>query len=93
VQPAELAEEVTAVGEDLYNNRSTERDVFILAAALTYGDSGAPVVTTSGKVIGIAFAIAPDRPTTAYALSTSELRPLLKGPHSQPVSTEACVDG
>ena len=45
------------------------------------------MVTTSGKVVGIAFAIAPDRPTTAYALSTSELRPLLSGPHSQ-----ACVD-
>jgi hypothetical protein len=51
------------------------------------------VVNTSGKVVGIAFAIAPDRSTTAYALSTSELRPLLKGPHSQPVSTEACVNG
>jgi S1-C subfamily serine protease len=93
VQPAELAEEVTAVGEDLYNNRSTERDVFILAADLTYGDSGAPVVNTAGKVIGIAFAIAPDRPTTAYALSSSELRPLLSEPHSQAVSTEGCVEG
>jgi len=93
VQPAQLAEEVTAVGEDLYNNRSTQRDVFILAANLTYGDSGAPVVTSGGKVVGIAFAIAPDRPTTAYALSTSELLPLLSEPHSQAVSTEACVDG
>jgi S1-C subfamily serine protease len=93
VQPAELAEEVTAVGEDLYNNKSTQRDVFILAANLTYGDSGAPVVSTGGKVVGIAFAIAPDRPTTAYALSTSELLPLLSGSHSQAVSTEACVDG
>ena len=71
VQPAQLAEEVTAMGEDLYNNKSTQRDVFILAANLTYGDSGAPVVSTSGKVVGVAFAIAPDRPTTAYALSTS----------------------
>jgi S1-C subfamily serine protease len=93
VQPAQLAEEVTAVGEDLYNNKSTQRDVFILAANLTYGDSGAPVVSTGGKVVGIAFAIAPDRPTTAYALSTSELLPLLSEPHSQAVSTEACVDG
>jgi S1-C subfamily serine protease len=93
VQPAQLAEEVTAVGEDLYNNKSTQRDVFILAANLTYGDSGAPVVTSGGKVVGIAFAIAPDRPTTAYALSTSELLPLLSEPHSQAVSTEACVDG
>jgi len=92
-ETAGLAEEVTAVGEDLYNDHSTQRDVFILAADLTYGDSGAPVVTTSGKVVGIAFAIAPDRPTTAYALSTSELLPLLSDPHSREVSTQGCVDG
>ncbi|HTT92201.1 MAG TPA: MarP family serine protease [Acidimicrobiales bacterium] len=93
VQPATIAQEVTAVGEDLYDNRSTERKVYVLAAKLTYGDSGAPVVGADGQVLGIAFAIAPDRPTTAYALSTSELRPLLSAPHSTAVSTEGCVTG
>jgi len=93
VQPATIAQEVTAVGEDLYDNRSTERKVYVLAAKLTYGDSGAPVVGADGQVLGIAFAIAPDRPTTAYALSTSELRPLLSAPHLTAVSTEGCVTG
>lgn len=92
VQPAIIAEEVTATGQDLYHKHNTSRDVFELAAVLTYGDSGAPLVTTGGKVVGVAFAIAPDRPTTAYALSTSELSPLLKQPHSQATSTQACVN-
>lgn len=92
VQPAIIAEEVTATGQDLYHTRNTSRDVFELAAVLTYGDSGSPLVTTGGKVVGIAFAIAPDRRTTAYALSTSELLPLLEQAHSNPVSTEACLD-
>jgi S1-C subfamily serine protease len=91
VQPATLAREVTAVGEDLYGKQATKRQVFVLAADLTYGDSGAPVVGPGGQVVGIAFAIAPDRPSTAYALSTSELRPLLADPHSAPVSTQGCV--
>jgi S1-C subfamily serine protease len=93
VQPATLAQEVTAVGEDLYGKQATKRHVFVLAADLTYGDSGAPVVGTQGQVLGIAFAIAPDRPSTAYALSTSELRPLLADRHSGPVSTQGCVSG
>jgi S1-C subfamily serine protease len=93
VQPATLAQEVTAVGEDLYGKQATKRRVFVLAADLTYGDSGAPVVGTEGQVVGIAFAIAPDRPSTAYALSTSELRPLLADPRSGAVSTEGCVTG
>jgi S1-C subfamily serine protease len=93
VQPAAIATEVTALGQDLYDTRNTERNVFVLAAKLTYGDSGAPLVDTQGKVVGIAFAIAPDRGTTAYALSTSELRPLLAQPHSRAVGTEACLNG
>jgi S1-C subfamily serine protease len=92
VQPAVIADEVTAVGEDLYDKHKTTRDVFVLASELTYGDSGAPLVDTQGQVVGIAFAIAPDQPTTAYALSTSELMPLLKGLHSGAVRTDGCVD-
>jgi S1-C subfamily serine protease len=92
VQPASIATEVTALGQDLYDTRNTQRNVFVLAAKLTYGDSGAPLVDTQGRVVGIAFAIAPDRDTTAYALSSSELRPLLGQAHSVPVSTEACLN-
>lgn len=92
IQPATVANQVTAVGEDLYGTHKTTRQVLVLAARLTYGDSGAPLVDTSGQVIGIAFAIAPDRPTTAYALSASaELAPLLSEARSTPVTTEACV--
>lgn len=91
IQPAMIAQEVTALGEGLYGNHSTRRNVYVLAAQLTYGDSGAPVVGTNGQVLGIAFAIAPDRPTTAYALSSSELESLLGQPHSTAVSTEGCV--
>ena len=65
--------------------------MFVLAARLTYGDSGAPLVDPQGRVLGVAFAIAPDRSTTAYALSTSELRPLLARPHAAAVSTKACL--
>ena len=44
-------------------------------------------------MVGVAFAIAPDRSTTAYALSTSELRPLLAATRTRPgVRTEACLD-
>jgi len=92
VQPAAIATEVTALGQDLYDTRNTQRNVFVLAAKLTYGDSGAPLVDLQGRVVGIAFAIAPDRATTAYALSTSELRPLLGEARSTAVSTKACLN-
>jgi S1-C subfamily serine protease len=92
VQPATIAQEVTAVGQDLYDTHTTDRDVFILAASLAPGDSGGALVDQQGQVVGIAFAIAPDQPNTAYALSTSELRAVLGQPHSSAVATGACLD-
>jgi S1-C subfamily serine protease len=93
VQPATIAEEITAVGYDLYDTHQTQRDVFVLAADLAPGDSGGALVNTAGQVVGIAFAIAPDRASTAYALSVSELRRVLAEPRSGRVSTKACIDG
>ncbi|MCU4184656.1 MarP family serine protease [Acidiferrimicrobium sp. IK] len=93
VIPAAISQEVTAVGEDLYNTHSTRRDVFILAAYLMPGDSGGALVSTAGKVIGVAFAIAPDRPGTSYALASSELQAVLASPTTGAVSTQSCLAG
>jgi S1-C subfamily serine protease len=77
VSPAAIRQQVTAVGRDLYDARETRRQVFILASDLAPGDSGGGLVNPAGVVVGVAFAIAPDRPGTAYALTTEELRPVL----------------
>jgi S1-C subfamily serine protease len=82
VAPASVFQEVTAQGRDLYDTHSTRRDVFILASDLHPGDSGGALADTSGTVIGVAFAIAPDRPGTAYALASGELTAALATPRS-----------
>jgi hypothetical protein len=43
-------------------------------------------------VIGVAFAIAPDRPTTAYALASSELDAVLGQVLGGAVGTGPCLD-
>ncbi|HLH47049.1 MAG TPA: MarP family serine protease [Acidimicrobiales bacterium] len=93
VQPAVVAREITAVGEDLYDRHTTARDVYVLGADLRPGDSGGAVVDRSGRVIGVAFAIAVDASHTAYALTTAEVRPDLRGAPGRAVSTEACTAG
>lgn len=93
VAPAAIRQNVTAVGRDLYDNHTTRRDVFILAATLHPGDSGGPLVDTGGNVLGVAFAIAPDQPGTAYALTTKVLQQVLAAPRGAPVATGGCLTG
>lgn len=91
VSPFEVRDEVDAVGRDLYDDHQTRRRVLILAADLAPGDSGAALVDDRGAVVGVAFAIAPDRPDTAYALDTSELRAALAAPRRDDAPTGKCL--
>jgi len=65
--------------------------VLFLASKLAPGDSGGALVNQGGAVIGVAFAIAPDEPSTAYAISDKELRPVLAEPRAGAVGTGDCV--
>ena len=93
VQPYSVAQEITAVGEDLYDTHRTSRDVYVLGARLAPGDSGGPLVDPAGQVVGVAFAIAVGQPGTAYALTTAEIQPDLRAPRGGAVSTRACLTG
>jgi S1-C subfamily serine protease len=91
VNPYEVRDIVTAVGRDLYDRKQTRRQVLVLASDLHPGDSGAALVDPNGQVAGVAFAIAPDRPGTAYALATSELKAALSAAREPQADTGACL--
>ena len=93
VAPASIRQELGALGRDLYGTRLVRRRVLVLAARLEPGDSGAALVDVSGRVVGVAFAVSPDSPTRAYALSTSELRPLLSPDPAGRAETGPCLLG
>jgi len=93
VSPAAIRQKTRAVGRDIYDQRQVVRQIFILAASLRPGDSGGGLVDASGTVVGMAFGIAPDRPSTAYALTSEELRPVLDAAAGRTgaVSTGPCL--
>ena len=91
IQPAKISQQVSARGRDLYDQRSTTRQVFILASDLRPGDSGGPLVSPQGAVVGVAFASAPDRPGTSNALTDSELQAVMARPRAGAVATGPCL--
>ena len=90
--PARISQELIAVGRDIYDRNDTRRHIFVLASALKPGDSGAALVDKAGRVAGVAFAIAPDKPGVSYALTDKELTPVLARAGTTAVSTGGCLD-
>jgi S1-C subfamily serine protease len=82
VAPAIIRDEAPTIGRDIYGRSRTERQVLYLASQLQPGDSGSALINGSGQVVGVAFAIAPDRPGTSYAVDDSELRAMLGVPRA-----------
>lgn len=89
--PFEVGRSVTATGRDIYDREQTEREVLILSSNLAPGDSGAALIDPQGRVVGVAFAIAPDKPGVAYALDIEELNAVLAGDLSHEVDTGPCL--
>lgn len=91
IAPARISDVIDAVGRDIYGRSRVRRRVAVVASDLEPGDSGAALVTGDGHVSGVAFAIAPDQPGTAYALATSELRAVLAEDNTGAIPSGSCV--
>ena len=93
--PARIAEEILAPGSDITRTHDIERHVFVLAAVVAPGDSGAALVDLEGRVVGVVFAYDQSRETTAYALTRVELdavlNPVLAGTAPAPKGTGNCL--
>ena len=91
ISPFRVADQIDARGRDIYDSGTTNRDVLVLASELAPGDSGSALVDPQGQVIGVAFAVAPDKPGVAYALAISELEAVLAGDLSSERDTGGCL--
>lgn len=89
--PFRVGRRTVATGTDIYDRTRIERDVLFLSAALRPGDSGSALIDPDGRVVGVAFAIAPDKPDVAYALSTTELQESLRAPRFNRSDTGSCL--
>ena len=89
--PFEVADKITATGTDIYDQGLARRKVLVLSTSLAKGDSGAALVDPAGRVIGMTFALAPDRPGVAYALQPVEVQAVVASVGPASVATGRCL--
>ena len=92
---ARVRDVLTATGADIYGNPGAVREVYSLFARVEPGNSGGPLLSPRGEVVGIVFAKSLDDDQTGYALTLDEARPVLEAANRafSPVSTGGCAAG
>jgi S1-C subfamily serine protease len=81
-----------ARGPDIYQEREVTRQIYSLYATVRPGNSGGPLLSRAGHVLGVVFASSTDDAHTGYALTAAEVAPDVKAgaTASRPVSTQGC---
>ena len=93
VQSARVRGEQRLRSPDIYGDGTVVREVLSLRALVRPGNSGGPLVSERGEVLGVIFAASVSDQNTGYALTADQVGPAAaQGTASdEPVSTGACA--
>jgi S1-C subfamily serine protease len=90
--PARIRDVIQLDGPDIYHTATVHREVYLISGTVTQGDSGAPLIDPTGRVLGMTFGRSVDDPDTGFVLTAKQLAPqLAKLGNTAPVSTGACM--
>ena len=73
-QPARIRSDQRLRSPDIYGNGTVTRHVFSVRGLIRPGNSGGPLVSTDGKVLGVVFAASVSDKDTGYALTADQVR-------------------
>ncbi len=93
VETGAVRDQLVARGNDIQGNPGAHREVYSTSAKVEPGNSGGPLLSPSGQVVGTVFAASTSDPTTSYALTLEETRPVIEeaARATTAVSTGPCI--
>jgi S1-C subfamily serine protease len=93
--PAEVLSVTTTNIDDIYGQSASPREIYTLAADVREGNSGGPLLTADGEVAGLVFAKSADLDNLGYAMTMTELGPVIEQAASLSAATPSgtCVRG
>jgi S1-C subfamily serine protease len=71
-QSARVREVSKITGPDIYDSGDVTREIYTIRGLVRSGNSGGPLVSPAGKVLGVIFAAAADDRNTGFALTADE---------------------
>jgi S1-C subfamily serine protease len=74
VSGAAVLDSRLAVGRNIYDAGLVKRDIYELQSVVRPGNSGGPLVTPDGRVIGVVFAMSTTNGDVGYALTSAEVQ-------------------
>jgi len=95
VVAARIGEALPVTGPDIYQTGSVSRQIYPIRAQVLPGNSGGPLLSTSGEVYGVVFAASTYYQGVGYALTAAEVASDVSagGSRYSPVSTQTCQGG
>ncbi|MER6595886.1 MarP family serine protease [Micromonospora purpureochromogenes] len=73
-RPARVRDVDRITGPDIYSSGDVTREIYTIRALVRSGNSGGPLVSSNGLVLGVIFAAAADDPNTGFAVTAAEAR-------------------
>lgn len=73
---ARVREVSEITGPNIYSSGDVTREVYTIRALVRSGNSGGPLVSADGRVLGVIFAAAADDPNTGFAVTAAEAAPV-----------------
>lgn len=75
-QPARIRDVGPITGPNIYDSGDVTREIYTIRALVRSGNSGGPLVSPGGQVLGVIFAAAADDPNTGFAVTADEAAPV-----------------
>jgi hypothetical protein len=91
VTPARVGETRETISEDSYGRGPIDRTITALGGDVRSGNSGGPLLSKDGKVVGVVFAATTSGPRGGFAVPVDEVRSALHRASTGAVDTGACT--